>query len=302
MVQVAELEAPTSLEPCTHPDSCPCPQLCFPHLPEFSIYDLVTINREKRIQLRTLGAIQVQDIPKTFSLSDVQRRQITTILTGMPYIDRPAIEAELSQLQYPLCFLDYESYNAAVPLYDGYQPHAQMVFQYSLHLLSQPNGELKHVEFVADNSSVDPALRVAQHLQAHLPDHGSVIVWNKQFEGMCNRQMATRYEQFAPFFQQLNERLYDLANIFCRGHYIDRRFRGSWSIKKVLPVLVPDLSYADLAIHHGEVAMIAWWNTQQHTLTLKEKKIVLDNLLQYCARDTLAMVKIFEALCAILVS
>ncbi|MBU1164788.1 DUF2779 domain-containing protein, partial [Patescibacteria group bacterium] len=129
-------------------------------------------------------------------------------------------------------------------------------------------------------------------------DRGSVIVWNKSFEGGRHVELAGMYPEYSNFLLDLNHRMYDLADVFKHGDYLDPKFEGSWSIKKVLPVLVPELGYQDLIIGEGGLAMLTWWEmiSAGESISQDAKADIKQNLLQYCQRDTLAMVEIWRYL------
>jgi hypothetical protein len=125
---------------------------------------------------------------------------------------------------------------------------------------------------------------------------GSVIVWNKAFEMTMNKEMAKIHPQFAEFLDQLNQRVYDLGDVINQGYYLHPGFKGSWSIKNVLPVLVPELSYKELEINKGEQASVTWLKICFGQLSESEKSRLFESMLCYCKMDTIAMVEIFKVL------
>jgi len=175
-----------------------------------------------------------------------------------------------------------------------------MTFQFSLHVQEAPNSPLKHFAYLAKDWE-DPSLGLAAELKKLIGPTGSVIAWNMGFEKGCNSEMSERYPQFLDFFEDINNRMFDLMQVFKKGYYVHKDFHGSASIKKVLPVIVPELSYNALAIHEGGTASNRWGDMIKPE-TSKEVKIeTYDNLLKYCELDTLAMVKILDELRKILV-
>ena len=132
----------------------------------------------------------------------------------------------------------------------------------------------------------------------HIGKKGSVIVWNKSFEAGKNKEMAERYRDYREVLENINDRIFDLMEIFSKGHFIHRDFRGSASIKNVLPVLVQnnDLNYEKLPIPNGEDAMMAWKKIMSGEIAENDVPQIRENLLSYCELDTLAMVKVWEAL------
>jgi hypothetical protein len=131
-----------------------------------------------------------------------------------------------------------------------------------------------------------------------LPQSGSVVVWYKPFETSRNLEMAERYPTFKDFLFDINDRIYDLMEIFKQGYYLDRGFKGSASIKNVLPVFVPEFEgeYERLEISNGEGAMLAWSGIQSGEIPAEQHEKVRKDMLAYCKLDTLAIVKIWERL------
>ena len=226
-------------------------------MPESNIYQVPRLYANKARQLQQQGIYAQADIPPDFKLSDLQSRVVQAAREGRPLIDTSAIGDELATLDFPLYFLDYEAYNPAIPLFDGYRPYQQIVFQYSLHVLPAPGAASQHFECLLLENR-DPAAQMVEHLAGHIGDSGTVLVWSKAFEATRNKEMAELVPQYADFLLGLNRRMYDLRDIFSKGHYVHPDFHGSTSIKYVLPVLAPELSYAQQAIRSGDQAMLAW--------------------------------------------
>ena len=281
---------------CWKPKECRCKELCFSNLPEDSIYNLSRVSEKKILELRDSDILNITDIPDDFDLTTNQRVQVEVSKRNSTLINKPAIEKDLETLIYPLYFLDYETYPSAIPMYDGYKPYQHMVFQFSLHALENPEDkELKHYEYVVKTQS-EPSRELLTHMKQHIGETGSVIVWFKPFECSRNKEMAELCPDFAEFMESVNGRVYDLMDIFKNNYYVDPKFKGSNSIKDVLPVLVPELNYKDLDMQNGTMAMIGWYKMVYETSSPAEKDEILKNLLTYCEQDTLAMVKIWDYL------
>ena len=295
--QVATQLTPARIPTCQKPKTCPCPTLCHPNLPEHPIYELTRLNRNKALELAEQGLLAIREIPESYPLSERQKRQAQAVKMGTPIIDHPRIRTELSQLQYPLYFLDYETCSPGIPMFDGYRPYQHVVFQYSLHLISTTGNEPEHYEYLSTGPG-DPVPELLEHLADHIGDSGSVIVWNQAFETSRNREMAERYPAFAGILMGINARIYDLMVVFSAGHYLHPDFHGSYSIKAVLPVMAPDFerAYADLPVSKGNEAMLAWLAIVSGDLSPEETEAKRRALLRYCALDSQAMVEIWKAL------
>lgn len=292
---VSEAASPDEIETCLKPKDCPCPRLCHPGLPEHSIYDLPRMHAAKLKDLRDAGLVAIKQLPPDIPLSANQRRHADVMRSGRPHVDLAAIRTALDGLDYPLYFLDYETVNPAVPWYQGYAPYQNIVFQYSLHVFESPESEPVHYEYLAINDE-DPGPGLLADLTANIGGTGTVIVWNQSFEASRNREMAARYPEYADRLLDINSRIYDLMEIFSKGSYVHPDFRGSASIKNVLPALVKDLSYDGLPIPAGDEAMIAWIEMMRGELIPEEFEQTRQNLLRYCELDTLAMVRNWQFL------
>jgi hypothetical protein len=290
-LRVAQLNDYKEVEGCLSPKDCPCLKICHPGLPEFSIYDIPYLSKPNKRDLLAQGILEAKDIPLTYGLNKKQRLVAERARTNTEHIDRDSLQAEFDRLQYPLWFLDYETCMSAIPQYDGYHPQQQIVFQYSLHCLERPGGALKHFGHIAIAAG-DPALSLLKHLSKDLGSSGTVIVWNKTFEMTMNKGMAKLHPEYAEFLEDVNARIYDLGDIVNLGYYLHPGFKGSWSIKYVLPVMVKEMTYEGMEINEGTQASMAWWNITFGNLEEMEKEILIENLEKYCELDTQAMVEI----------
>jgi hypothetical protein len=212
-------------------------------------------------------------------------------------IDAPAIRKELECLKYPLYFFDYETYMSAIPSFDGTRPYQQVPFQYSLLIKDNPGAKVRHSEFLAREFK-NPAPDLLAQLKREVGPKGSVIVWFASFEMGCNEEMARMEPKYADFLKAMNGRIFDLMLIFKfkRQMYVKSEFQQSASLKKVLPVMCPELSYESLTIQEGGTAAASWPLLTGGTLAEKEKAQLAENMLAYCKRDTEAMVGILEKL------
>jgi len=170
-----------------------------------------------------------------------------------------------------------------------------MVFQYSLHILRAPGAEIEHRECLVSELR-DPARVVAEQFAADIGAEGSIVGWNAQFEANRNEEMADQVPELAGFLRGLNDRIFDLMKIFRQQLYVEPAFRGSCSIKDVLPVLVPSLSYKDLAIQEGGTASLTWYRMLTDGREAAERATACNNLTAYCKLDTLAMVEVYQDL------
>ncbi len=267
-----------------------------PHIPEYSVHDLSHIHRTKLFRFMEQRIYSIGDIsdPDEFELSERQKKQIAVHTVQKPIIAVEKIREDLVSLTFPLYFFDYETFASAVPVFNGYSPYQHIPFQFSLHILREADAKLEHVDYL-QTSFEEPSEDIAKMLKKQVVG-GTVIVWNKTFEMKINTEIGMRLPHYADFFAEMNRSVYDLMNIFSDQHYIHDGFRGSASIKKVLPVIAPELRYDELGIHEGAQASHSWGTLVDVETSEEERKNIQRNLKIYCGRDTYAMYVIWKHL------
>ncbi len=280
--------------------NCHFIKLHFPGLPEYTVFDIAFLKHDKRRELLSRGVVSITDVPDDFPLSTKQRIQVNAAKSGDILIDRNAIAERMDKWEYPLHFLDYETFSYAIPQFEGVRPFQQMCFQYSLHTIAAPGAEPEHKYFLSRGED-DPARAMAESLKEAMSDQiGTVLVWYEAFEKTRNSEMAVMFPEFAAFFEKVNERTHDLMKIFSDKLYIHPDFKGRSSIKKVLPVIVPKLSYTSLGIGDGLTASISWFRAAKwDTMDIATRQKIFSDLEKYCELDTFAMVEIYNALWAL---
>ncbi|MDP2655204.1 MAG: DUF2779 domain-containing protein [bacterium] len=267
-----------------------------PQIPDYSVHDISHIHKTKLLRFMEQNIYGIGDIedPDSFKLSERQSKQVLAHKLQKPIIDIEKIREDLTSLKFPLYFLDYETFPSAIPVFNGYKPYQQIPFQFSLDILRAPNGKCEHVEYL-QTSFMEPSENIAKLLKEHIRG-GTVIVWNQSFEIHRNMEIGVRLPEYAPFLEELNKSVYDLMSIFFDQHYIHDDFRGSASIKKVLPVIAPELTYDGLDIHEGAQAAKSWWTMVAPETSQTEKDKTARDLRIYCGRDTEAMYVIWKHL------
>jgi hypothetical protein len=266
-----------------------------PHVPEYSVHDLSRIGSSKKKLLALVEdqIFDIADVPDEFELTDTQHNQVVAHKRGQVMIDVDAIREELAPLSFPLYFLDYETFSPAIPLFSGFRPFDKVPFQFSLHILHEPQGELQHVEYLHMEQS-DPSEAVVQLLQQNIGEKGTIVAWNKSFEMDVHKKLAARLPEHRAFLERTISQFYDLKDVFHKQYYVHPAFRGSVSIKYVLPAIVPELQYKELSIHGGAQASDAWWTMlSQGPL---ERAVIANDLKTYCGLDTYAMYAIWRHL------
>lgn len=226
-------------------------------------------------------------------LNSQQHRVKSHTLSNDIFFDAIGAAADLAAYKkLPAYFLDFETIQFAVPIWKGTRPYQQIPFQFSLHRMAR-TGSLKHQAFL-DVSGKDPSKSFAENLINACGERGSIFVYNEGFEKARIRELAERFPRFKKSLLAINERIVDLLPI-ARQRYYHPSQHGSWSIKKVLPAIAPDLSYAALdGVQDGGMAMDAFLEAISSNTELVRKKQIEQQLLKYCELDTYAMIRLWQ--------
>ena len=279
---------------CRKPYDCPFFDHCNEPHKEYSIYELPRGQKLYPI-FQKLGIELIRDIPEDFKLSERNRRIVQSNKTGKPVIDEKDIRDHLGTLEYPLYYFDFETINPAIPPYDNWRPYQTTPFQFSLHIQKNKGKECEHYEFLLKEAA-DPRRPLIESMLKLLGKKGSIIAWKKSFEIMVIKNMAEMFPEYKEQLLDLVPRFWDLITPFQSGDYVHYDFHGSASIKDVLPVLVPSLSYEKLEIQEGGTAGLKYELWLSGEMEEKEWQKTHKNLLEYCGLDTLAMVEIMRVL------
>jgi hypothetical protein len=283
----------------TRSQRCPTFDHFHPELPRRgTIYDLGGVSAETLGQALERGVLHLVDWPDDITIDSRQSRQVQLVRSGEPVVDGARLAEFVRGLEYPLHFLDYETFQTAIPLFDGCRPWAHIPFQYSMHIVSA-DGAITHRSFLWEERDASPVPALLDALHHDIGPFGSIVVWNRGFEESRNRDMAEMIPEAAAFLDHLNSRIVDLMDVVTQEMWVHPEFNGSSSIKKVLPVAEPGLSYDALAIGDGALASERWFEAvmgEPGAVTDAERADILDALAEYSHLDTLAMVRILDHL------
>jgi CRISPR/Cas system-associated exonuclease Cas4 (RecB family) len=277
---------------CSKPYDCSFYDYCSGEEPEHYILQLPGV-RQKLLKALAQAEIEdIRDIPVDFpGLNDSQQRVRECVINNSMHLD-PQISEELEQLDYPIHFLDFETFNPALPLYIGTSPYKIIPFQWSNHIREE-NGNIRHEEFLHDGFD-DPREPFARSLLQSLGDEGSIVVYSS-FEASRIKGLMQTVPHLSDELNELLARIVDLLKLV-RAHCYHPEFHGSFSIKSVLSALVPDLGYGDLEINDGRLASIAYAEIVSPETKQDRRNHLRSCLLDYCKRDTEAEVQLCQKL------
>lgn len=278
---------------CAEPYECPFMNRCWPPKPKHHVSTLYRLNKGKLEQLLGQGYETLLDLPRDFSVTGPARRQIQSVHRGRTVVERGLGEA-LKAIAPPIAFLDFETVSPAIPAWPGCRPYDQVPVQFSCHVLG-PRGMVHHAWLATGPG--DPRAAFARALLDACRGAKTVLAYNAPFERRCIAGLIDAVPRLARELAALHDCIEDLLPIV-RDHVYHPAFQGSFSIKNVLPALVPGMSYDDLEIQDGGTASAALESLLLGGETLKadEKQALRSKLLRYCERDTLAMARLYERL------
>jgi len=282
---------------CMHPYECLFFKYCTKKLPEKNVFNIKRMQTKTKFNLYHNGIISYPDLLKE-NIDWKFKQQIEfDLYDRLPSINKEQINAFLKNLSYPLYFLDFETFQQAIPKYDGIKPYMQIPFQYSIHYLNSETSTLEHKEYLAP-SGTDPRRELAENLVKDIPKNTCTIAYNMMFEKMVIKNLANSYPDLKGHLMNIHDNIKDLMIPFKDRDYYTKEMEGSYSIKYVLPALFPNddsLNYHNLElIHNGSEAMSMYANLDN--MSKEEQEKVRKSLLKYCELDTYAMVKIWEKL------
>lgn len=283
---------------CDCPYECDFKGVCWSGVPsENSVFEILRLDSHTKFALYHSGIARFSDIKDFSAFSASQILQIQCALDNATHIDKVKIREFLATIRYPVYHLDFETFQEAVPSFDSQCPYMQVPFQYSLHIDYGGGDEsIEHREFLADSQG-DPRAVLVESLVRDIPRGAFILAYNASFEKGVMRKLALTFPQYAEILEHFCENTADLMTPFAQKAYYHPAMRGSYSIKAVLPALVPEMeqAYKDLElVHNGGEAMEAF--PALKAMDKANRWAYRHALLEYCKLDTLAMVKVLGKL------
>lgn len=277
---------------CRNPYECAFLGYCTPPQPDYPVSRLPGGGKAVW-QLLEDGIDDIRDVPPGVLGSEAQEWVRRVTVAGVPEL-RPAAGEAIRSLPYPRYYFDFETVSFAVPVWAGTRPYQPLPFQWSCHVETAP-GVIEHREFLAGGAG-PPMRACAETLLEALGDSGPVLVYTSYEAGVL-KTLAEMFPDLAPRLEAVIERLFDLHPL-ARANYYHPDMLGSWSIKAVLPTIAPELDYAALGeVQEGGAASDAFVEIMAPETDAARRAALRADLLRYCALDTLAMLRLSEALC-----
>jgi hypothetical protein len=268
---------------------------CWDFLPAKDNVFMLRRGKTLALEFMNEGILRMKDIPGDVELKPYQHIQVQAHVRNKPYINKEDIREFLQKLQYPLYFLDFETINPGIPVYENSRPYQRIPFQFSLHVVEKVNAKPVHHSFLADGAG-DPRAEVLNRLKKLLGTTGSIVAYYAGFEAGCLKEMARDLGKYIPWMKTIDKRFVDLMEPFDKFAYYDPKQCGSASIKAVLPALT-GLSYDKMKIADGGTASNEFWRiVTEKNMPFAEIKQIRKSLEEYCGLDTKGMIEIVHVL------
>lgn len=286
---------------CKQPVECPYFQHCTKHLPKNNVFEISGMTFNKKMALYKRGIVTFEDIQKNSpkEVTKAKMEQVNSALETKEDVSTNvlALQEFLVTAYGDIYFVDFETFQQVIPMWEGVSPYNQIPFQYSLHIKSEKG--LEHKEFLAEEG-IDPRREFAERLCNDIPMGVVSVAYNMAFEKMVMKKLAELFPDLEAHLLDICENMIDLMKPFQSGHYRQANFGGSYSIKAVLPGLFPDdesLNYGNLSdfVQNGQMAMTAYAELANQK-NKEHRDEIRAALIEYCKLDTYAMVRIFEFL------
>ena len=277
---------------CNKPYECDFKGHCWQNVPDYSVLNISRLKADTKWGLYNSGYVNIKDVPLDTKMSSNQRIQVDCEINKTGLFNKKKIKEFIDNLTDDVFHLDFETVGTAIPVFNGLKSYQQIPFQYSLH--HERNKKIQaHYEFLAPADEDSRELFI-NSLIKNLQYDGDILVYNIGFERGKLKDLIKFFPKYEDGLQKIIDRMKDLMIPFKEKWYYLPEMQGSYSIKKVLPALVPDLTYKDLSINKGDVASLEFLNLSKKSL--KEQESIRKDLLEYCKMDTFAMFKILEVL------
>jgi len=282
---------------CNKPYECDAKNHCWKDIPEYSMFNIFNLGSKKQIELYSKKIVNIDDIDDDYEMTQLQATAVKNYKSKKININKEAIQEFLNTLTYPIYHLDFETFQQAVPQFKGISPYMQIPFQYSLHIQDE-NDNLVHKEFLS-KEAIDPRYELAKQLVEDIPTNVTVLAYNMGFEKGVIKKLALSFEEFSMHLMAIHDNIKDLMIPFKKEDYYDPAMKGSYSIKYVMPALVPEMEKAYqklVGVQNGSDAMNLYPQLGVIITDEDEIRVKREQLLEYCKLDTLSMVEILRKL------
>ena len=267
---------------------------CTKEKPSDWVEHLPRLSPKKRNELQELKIENIAKIPEGYSLTNNQSKVVNATKTGKVFCD-DSFSSEIKKYNPPAYYFDFETLSCAIPIFQGLKPFERVPFQWSLHHLSA-EGKTQHWEFLAREKTDFRREMIESFINIVHPNQDKIIVYNASFEKSVLKEMGVLYPDLQDKIDNIIERIEDLM-AFIQKNFYHPQFNGSFSLKKVLPALLPhEEQYSEGEVSGGDEAQAQFYNLICDKYDQNKKATVADDLIAYCNKDTHSLILIYQHL------
>lgn len=285
---------------CKNPEDCPMKSICWKEVDAIpnNVFSLYRIRTSTAAKWYGQGIRDNSEIPIDYKFTDKQRIQVKAEKSGTAHINKAGLRAFLDRLEWPVYFLDFETFSSAIPVLENSSPYQVIPFQFSLHVLSSVDARPIHHSWLWDGITgdrIDPRKELLTRLKTLLGNTGSVVAYNAGFEQGVLLGCCEGYPDYGEWLETITPRIVDLLKPFRGFLYYHPSQHGSASLKRILPALT-GLSYDGLEIGNGDDASLEYMRVFLGGGNEVERASLRGQLLTYCGLDTGGLVEVVRAL------
>jgi len=297
LIQLEHTEPPTP-EFFAACKECSFKKYCSESWPEHPVSVYLSRSKKQIENFRSKGIVDFRDVPHGDLTTNIQRSWHRVLAQDSMEVD-PALGPQIDALEYPVYCIDFETVGHFLPWIGAVPSYQKLPVQFSCHRINAPysGGEhpaVDHFEYIFRGPG-DPRSEFVKALSAVLGESGSVMHYSAAEKTELRALDSAGIPGAAELYERLQPRFVDLEK-WIKDFFWHPGLKAKSSIKKVLPILAPDLSYDNLAIGSGETAMVRYQRAITGKMPAKQAEQTFEDLLEYCKLDTWAMVRIVWAL------
>jgi hypothetical protein len=273
-------------------DGCEFWDYCVKDKPSDWIAMIPRLVGKRKQALETKKIESISEIPRDFQFTDKQEIVVQSTRDNAVFKSR-AFHHNLKKYKPPVYCFDFETLMCAIPTIRGTKPFETLPFQWSLHYLDS-DGSVMHWEFLARENIDYRREMIECFINIVKENQNKIITYNQSFEKSVLKKMGILYPEYSDILDSIIDRVIDLK-IFIEDNYYHPDFKGSYSLKKVLPAVLPNESqYSEGQVSDGEQAQETFYHLLFEKNDDVNKKNIISSLLEYCKKDTESLILIYK--------
>ena len=287
---------------CEKPHKCDYQSRCKALEPKTNIISYKILPWGKKVKEYCLEnkIIDLQKVPTDLLISQRKgyAQDYHKIIQAVHMNNKPWFSKDLKnvikEFNFPYYFMDFEYVNQGVPIIKGTKPYDRLPFQWSVHKWEsidkkiEPSDENFFLEF--DDQDIER--KFIESLLKAVGENGTIFAHNAgpvEISILKELKEKDNCKHLADKIDKLIERTKDTQKLVGENFY-HPKMNGKYKLKEIIKAIPSDVSYEEKDnIAGGSEAQLAWFINTDPKTSKKEKEIQKKLLIEYCAKDTLAL-------------